>query len=257
LAENPLLPSAELRSLYALLQEAESLSALPAAPGFSPGPKRRTAPSAGTGGRSALLSGTLLQLSPGDVLVAEPGDEMPSTLLRSRPSKPKQGSPAAPNFSGSDSSLLFATGLAAASKRAGSDRLVLTFVRAGATTPHWREALKWAQTDQLPLIVACADPSGGAAFCSTPQQEPDTLTWTAVGKATAKLKLPILSVDGEDAVAVYRVMQESVLRARSGNGPAILWAMLPTTQELRRSRAAEVTPLGRLQHFLRTRRIRP
>jgi pyruvate dehydrogenase E1 component alpha subunit len=65
-----------------------------------------------------------------------------------------------------------------------------------------------------------------------------------------KLHLPVFAVDGEDAVAVYRVMQESVLRARAGGGPAVFWAVLSPQRPSRSD-----LPLARLRSYLAARRI--
>ncbi len=79
------------------------------------------------------------------------------------------------------------------------------------------------------------------------------MTWTGMVRFAKKLGLPILAVDGEDAVAVYRVMQESVIRARYGGGPAVLWAVTtPPGTALTRSRQ----PLARLEHYLAVRKIK-
>ena len=66
------------------------------------------------------------------------------------------------------------------------------------------------------------------------------LLWPELTKLAHGLHLPHFPVDGEDAVAVYRVMQETSARARSGGGPSVIWAMLsaerlaPRQQPLKR-----------------------
>lgn len=249
MAENPLLPNAELRALRSWTKRATALET-----------KRSQTPSKELTGsayssRAALLAGTLLQLCPGDLLVPEPGDNSAAALLH-----PQKGSTAGPLVSvlqapSPQAQLLLGAGLAAALKRSGADRLVLACTHPGLPDTSWAEALTWAHTEELPLVLAVADPSGQDAFRSKPSSEPGTLAWTSIQKLASKLKLPVLSVDGEDAVAVYRVMQESVLRARSGGGPAVLWAMLPTPKQLSSARPASALPLGRLEHYLRSRKV--
>jgi len=81
----------------------------------------------------------------------------------------------------------------------------------------------------------------------------EALTWAAMVPFAKKLRLPILAVDGEDAVAVYRVMQESVIRARYGGGPAVLWTVTtPPGTALTRGRQ----PLARLERYLAVRKIK-
>ncbi len=245
LAENPLLPNAELQALRAWTKRAQSYvskqlrtnaKSTPASPPVIPG-------------REALLAATLMQLLPGDTLVPEPDDTAALTLFE------KPQSITALHHPLPNTHLLAAAALAAANKRAGNDKLVLAFTQTGLNNPAWPDALTWAQTEDLPLIIAIADPSGPDAFRPTATPDPTTLTWTSLQKLARKLKFPILSVDGEDAVAVYRVMQESVLRARAGAGPAILWAMLPTPESVAGKRPAAADPLRRLERYLKTRGI--
>ena len=64
----------------------------------------------------------------------------------------------------------------------------------------------------------------------------------------------MLTVDGEDAVAVYRTAQEGILRARVGGGPAVLWAALATVAEAK-ARPASQRPVARLTRYMRARKI--
>jgi pyruvate dehydrogenase E1 component alpha subunit len=65
------------------------------------------------------------------------------------------------------------------------------------------------------------------------------------------VQLPYFPVDGEDAVAVYRVMQETSARARAGGGPSVIWAMLSATRLTPRQQ-----PLRRLEAYMAARDIR-
>ena len=103
-------------------------------------------------------------------------------------------------------------------------------------------------------MVVIGDVRGRRAFLASSSAKQDTLSWQAVHRTAQKLQMPLLAADGEDAVAMYRVMQESVLRARSGGGPAILWAMLPGPRDIIR-RAPADAPLNRLRRYLRSRKI--
>ena len=246
--ENPLLPNAELRALHALLKRAAKAEASASRKGAKARAGGGTAGRTPAASRGALLAGTLQQLRPGDLLVTEPGDLVPATL-------PQQAI-AAPLLPVGAPSLLLAAGMAAALPAADPRPLVLALLRSGLDEPHWNRALAWAQEQRLPLILACADPSGANALRPTTKAKPDTMGWTALARVAARLKLPILTVDGEDAVAVYRVMQESVLRARSGDGPAVLWAVLPTPRELAVKRPVHATAQRRLERYLRTRDIK-
>jgi pyruvate dehydrogenase E1 component alpha subunit len=114
-------------------------------------------------------------------------------------------------------------------------------------------ALEWAQEAQLPLILACADATNGAAARSVKRREP-ALDFVSMSRLAKRLKLPTLTVDGEDAVAVYRVMQESVLRARQGGGPAVLWAVMTPARSLA-TMPASCQPIARLRSYVMARKI--
>lgn len=257
MAENPLLPDAELRRLYSLLQTAQKAEAAAArrlakSAAASPG---ATAPSP----REALLAATLVQLCPGDLLVTGPGETAAGPLLLSAARETPEGRCASLVELPARGSLLWSSATAAASLQGlGQGGLVLTFTRVGLREPTWAGALTWAQDRQLPLVVACADPSGAKAFRATARSPEDALHWTSLARVARRLGLPVLSVDGADAVAVYRVMQESVLRARASGGPAVLWAILPeAARGFGTEKASVPTPLRRLKQFLHARGIRP
>jgi hypothetical protein len=245
LAENPLLPNAELRSLRTWTKRAITL--------IGKAPKTAT-PALEAGSKPAFYAATGLQLRSGDILLAPMADRVAATLVAPKvDTSAERVSTLEPSLSTDHFHL--AAGLAYGLKRASTDRLVLTLFQSGLSTAKWAAAMTWAQTDLLPVIFAIADPSGPDAFRPDAAAKPDTLTWTSLQKLTGKLKLPVLSVDGEDAVAVYRVMQESVLRARSGGGPAVLWAMLPRPEELSSRRDPAASPLARLERYMKTRKV--
>lgn len=253
--ENPLLPDAELRRLYRLQQQSSRAEGRtsPGAGAETPPSRRRSTPR-----RSALLAATILQLQAGDILIAAAGDHLPVSIASSIGDKtPLSVAPAL--FPGAP---LLSSAAAAASlgKAQGSPGLVLAFVTANQLDPSWEVALRWAQEQSLPLVVACADPSGSRSFtAAVPLAAAEKFTWTGVERLCRKLQLPVLSVDGDDAVAVYRVMQESALRARAGGGPAVLWAMLPVPSPARQRGSAHPgppDPVQRLKDFMQFRRIR-
>jgi TPP-dependent pyruvate/acetoin dehydrogenase alpha subunit len=61
--------------------------------------------------------------------------------------------------------------------------------------------------------------------------------------------IPVICVDGCDAVAVYRVAHESIVRAREGGGPTIMecasWPVSGESQD----------PLARLEHYLADKKL--
>ncbi len=233
--ENPLLPHRKLRELYTLMLRTRDL-------------ERKQKP---TTAREALLAATTMQLLPGDLLSARTGDLTAAILapdgkkLTPEAKKPRTTG-ALPPVPAVPARLALCVAAAKALQAAGTDGIVLSFTQSGATEPGWLAALEWAQSAQLPLLLVCSD-----APAARSKTTPDTLDLAAISRLSRRTKLPVVTVDGEDAVAVYRVMQESSLRARLYGSPAIIWAIMSPPGKLSRS----AQPITRLKTYLTTRKI--
>jgi hypothetical protein len=237
LHENPLLPNAKLKELYALMQRARALNKAPAtAPRFE-----------------AILGSTLMHVEPGD-FVSPPLDAPVAALLaaertgvRTRKKVPpaKPATPLPPH-----QRLATAAGIAQGLKLGDAKRIAVYYTDAGSasarTEAGWAESLAYATQAALPLLVVCADATGDAAVAN-----PKAISWLSMSKVAKPLKLPVLTVDGSDAVAVYRVMQESAHRARQGDGAAVIWCMLP------RQRSAATDPIRNMRRYLSIRGLLP
>ena len=247
----------ELRSLLALTKHIAKLEAAAVRDTPKRTAKRGTiTKNAWPPCREAMLAATTLQLQPGDILVAEPEDSVVSALAP----KPVHGErkPLFPDLNKDNSRLMLSAAMAAAARVIGTDRLALAYVREGALERGWAAALTWAQTHQLPLVLVCADSRGNGAFREAGRSPEETFTWGKVDVLARKLQIPVLSADGEDAVAMYRVAEESILRARAGRGPTVLWAMLPSADDLAEARPGRpkvAAPVARLQRYLRSRNV--
>ena len=225
--QNPLLPNRKLRELYALMLRCRDLD------------RRQPNPAA----REALLAATTMQLLPGDMLSVAPGDRAAALAPASKSdAKPSATTPAeiAPR-------LVLCAATARGLQAAAAQGILLSLTTAGSAEPGWAAALTWANTEKLPLLLAVADATDGKASVRK-QSEP--LNWLQMQRLAKKMRLPVFAVDGEDAVAVYRVMQESALRARAGDGPAVIWAVLNPHRP-----APAQQPLARLRSYLAARRI--
>jgi pyruvate dehydrogenase E1 component alpha subunit len=198
--------------------------------------------------REALLAATAMQLQPGDLLCAEPGDPTPAHLAPQATGPHRSGELTLPAALAGRLALCAATarGLQAAAT-AKESGIVLAYTRARAAEPGWEKALAWAQAAQLPLLLACADATGGRGT----RTAHGALDWASITRLHQSSKLAVISVDGEDAVALYRVMQECVLRARLGGGPAVLWAVMNPAHSLARAQQ----PVARLRSYMATRGI--
>lgn len=251
MAENPLLPHAELRALLALAKRCTTLEAAAAA---NLGSRRPRGSVVSHASREAVLAGTTLQLEPGDLLIAEPTDPVAGELAPVHSGRKAQTRLLPATHSKGASRLLLAAAMAAALQETGSKRVALVLIQAGTADSAWKASLTWSQERLLPLVFVCVDASGPAAFTEKSKPAPALFQWENISRLAARLKLPVLTVDGEDAVAIYRTTQEALLRARSGGGPAVLWAALPTASELA-GRSRTLRPVHRLAQYLRTRGI--
>ena len=239
MSENPLLPHRKLHQLHALMLRCRELERKQ---------RGRNKNSAGPA-REALLAATSMHLLPGDLLSVSPKDFV-AAQLAPEAKKPGMTTILSPS---SSARLSLCAAAALGLQASGTDGFVLAFADAASPEPGWLEALGWAQASQLPLILACTDQTAGRTRPSKASQP--AFDYAALSKFARRSKLPILTVDGEDAVAVYRVMQESVLRARLGSGPAVIWAVMtpvtPAAPKLPRS----AQPVARLEKYLAVRNI--
>ncbi|MES1242982.1 MAG: dehydrogenase E1 component subunit alpha/beta [Acidobacteriota bacterium] len=115
-----------------------------------------------------------------------------------------------------------AAGCGFAFRQGGSDRVAINFIGEGATsTGDFHEGLNMAAVWKLPLILVIEN--NGYAF-STParlQYAAEKLSDRGPGYG-----IPAETVDGNDPDAMAAALDRAVARARAGDGPTILEAML-------------------------------
>lgn len=236
--ENPLLPHRTLSELYRRVLDCRELERQLT--------RRR---GANFGVREALLAATSMQLVPGDLLCGESDDHSAEALAPIGKDGVTSGWLAVPV----KERLAGCVGAACGVTASATNGLVLAFTRSGLPEPGWPDAVTWALEQRLPIVLVCEDAAGGG---NAANGKAVALSWTAM-QALAKRKrmqttLPILAVDGADAVAIYRVMQESAIRARIGDGPTVIWAVTsPKSAKV----AHAHRPLGRLCSYLEARGI--
>lgn len=149
-------------------------------------------------GLEAVVAGVTIDLLPGDAAVPPPGDLMVG-FLRGSPLEEilaRAGRPARAI------SLNRAVRAAMRSKTSKNGKIAVAFAGGDSCFPD--EALEAARAEKLPILFVCRKrhSTGGVALQAG--------------------KIPILPVDGADAVAVYRVATESITHARRGNGPTLI-----------------------------------
>jgi TPP-dependent pyruvate/acetoin dehydrogenase alpha subunit len=196
----------------------------------------------GAGTRQALAVATVATLAEEDTLTASAGD-FAAMLARGIPasevahsSSAKGGAahratPADPFTAGA--------GIALAHKLEGKGNVVLAICpQTKPALEQWHDALQAAAAQKLPIVfviengVAIESPGAGDA----PHLQP--YSFFARGH-----EFPAIIVDGGDVVAVWRVAQEAVHRARNGAGPTLI--------DCRTN--AEHDALAHLEHYLKTR----
>ncbi len=116
-----------------------------------------------------------------------------------------------PPVQGTPAQLQVACGVALAWQAKWPGNVVAAFCNGGnATAASWKEVLTFASRHQLPLLLMVHEPA------SDPGQ------FESVAKSSLVHGVPLLTVDGNDAVATYRVVFESLGRARQGRGPTLI-----------------------------------
>jgi acetoin:2,6-dichlorophenolindophenol oxidoreductase subunit alpha len=206
--ENPLIPNARLKQIYLAMVRARMFGrALPA--------RRRDG---WTPGMDACLVSTSVDLGPGDLVSDALGGGVVE-FLRSRKAAKRGGVVAdcgaartLPGVAGIAERLWAAMGAAAALKAAATAQggVVVMYVLPGEVSAAlWRKVLGFAAEQALPILFVVMPGERGARS----------------GGACVLARgagVPGIAVDGDDAVAIYRVAQESIGRARMGGGAALI-----------------------------------
>ncbi len=104
----------------------------------------------------------------------------------------------------------------------------------------WHEAMKFAGTHKLPVIYVMKNATTGGKASSNGTGHLEELSFMARG-----LGFPGIVVDGRDVVAVWRVAQESIHRARNGSGPTLIECRMDSAHE----------PLAHMEHYLKKRNV--
>jgi len=108
------------------------------------------------------------------------------------------------------------TGVALAYKTQKKPGVVVAFSGGDSTAlASWREAVDFAIQQRLPIVHVVQDDLSSESAHSGRQSTAD------------KSSIPRLVVDGNDVVAVYRVAQEAIRRAREGHGPTLIECKTP------------------------------
>lgn len=201
--ESPLVPNAVLRRMYEVMLRLRAMDAA--------GSRRRS--NASLRGEEAARAGSLLCCAAGDLVSDAGGGERMAAAVASGSKQAKaaaEGPRWLPGTADAGDRMQQAMGAAAALRAQGGGRLVLAFAGAAEMkASRWKAVLSAAGAAELPVVFVVLPGAG--------KRRQGWLSDRAQGWG-----VPGMPVDASDAVALYRVMQESAARARGGDGPALL-----------------------------------
>ncbi len=215
--ENPLIPNVRMRAMFRALVETRLLSERAS--------KTRNAIHLIPKGQEAAWVGPLIDLKPDDLTSLSRANWL-ATHIRAVGVRPTANAAtsrelrsAFTDFNAEKSTrltiapfdrLLCSVGMAIALKSISPQSVVTAYAAAGDLTPsEWKHFLEVAAEGDLPLIVV-----------ATPNPKPVDIS--TVVKRMGLNTIPVVPVDAADAVALYRVAQETLLRARADGGVAII-----------------------------------
>jgi TPP-dependent pyruvate/acetoin dehydrogenase alpha subunit len=261
LHENPLVPNKKLRQMYGAMVDARVLDQhIARLQKRAKGLKGRRRLESIRGQEACRIS-TAIDLGPGDLvsdsqmgvvmdLIA--GAKVDSLLkhvaafhLDQKIKKAKTAGTSVrllPWIEDAGERLRLAMGAALSFKTLGRANVVVAYVRHGEIARGvWRQVLGLASKLELPVI-----------FVVLPAVRGEKRSGMAnLSAKTARWGVPGIPVDAGDAVALYRVAQESMGRTRGGDGPVLIECI-----ECRvKGKGASVDPLVQMAKFLLARKV--
>ena len=261
--ENPLVPNAKLRQMYGAMAEARVLDEHVA------GLQKRVKGSKGRRrldsirGQEACRVSTAIDLGPGDLVSDSQAGVVMDLLagakvnsLLKRMAELHSGKKAKgvkldgasvrllPWIDDAGERLRMAMGAALSFKILGRANVVVAYVRHGEVGRGvWRKVLELAGKLELPVI-----------FVVLPAGKGDRRDGMVnLSAKTARWGVPGIPVDAGDAVALYRVAQESLGRTRGGDGPVLIECVAHRMGGS--GGAASGDPLVQMREFLLGRKV--
>ncbi len=245
--ENPLLPHAKLTAMYASMLECRLLDRRAA----SLSRNRARRPFAG---REASLIAVMHNLLPQDWVSVGGSDPVMQLLRGAAPQKLWQclrerkpvedlGNGVLPGVEDVTARLAMAAGVAVACKT--KEAVVVVYLDAAEARADWTGIFATAARLDLPIIFICQEDTRA----TTATKKLRDADWKRLGATSKRSGMTVIPVDGQDLIALYRVAQESIGRARMGLGPTVIWGM---QWELEPQHTG---PLRELERYLTARRL--
>ncbi|MES2221403.1 MAG: thiamine pyrophosphate-dependent enzyme [Acidobacteriota bacterium] len=192
-------------------------------------------------GLEATVVGTVIDLRPGDTLApshldliagyvkSEPLTELFNQLER-RQTTPHDDRSAGGDYAHAPLNILASattvaaqlercTNIAFRNRRMTNENIAVAFSSEGSISQlEWRNALRFAGKHSLAIVYVRLRNRIASMTCESMENDADI--------DPIKYGFPGITVDARDVVAVYRVAQEAIERARSGRGPTLIEAAL-------------------------------
>jgi TPP-dependent pyruvate/acetoin dehydrogenase alpha subunit len=164
------------------------------------------------------------------------------------PSKNDHAPNLIPTTANPDLQISLATGAALAYRNENNSRVVVAFLAGDwQSKPGSRETLSFAAGNELPIVYVSRTTPGRPGDEELDERE-------ALPNSLAASGMTVIPVDGNDVVAVYRVAQESIHRARLGSGPTLIDARMDfsfgPTGQAKKSAPAVSEPIALLEAYL-------
>ena len=269
LHENPLVPNAKLRQMYLAMTEARVLDEYVAGLQKRGKSIKRFKGLKGRGrldsirGQEACRISTAIDLGPGDLVSdSQAGVVMDllagakvSSLLKRLAELGSGKNAKGVRLGGTSGRLLpwiddagerlkMAMGAALSFKTLGRANVVVAYVRHGEVGKAvWRQVLELAGKLELSVIFVILPVAKGAKRNGVGN----------LSQKTARWGVPGIPVDAGDAVALYRVAQESLGRTRGGDGPVLIECV--AHRMAGSGGAASGDPLVQMREFLLGRKV--
>lgn len=198
-------------------------------------------------GHEAVTAGTTADLGAEDTIAASPRSlvalvarELPLTQLSHRDGLGAfLGSIHRPSLPEDPFNL--GTGIALAHKLQKKHNVVVAFCEKEILSlDPWHEALRFAGVHKLPILYVVKSGAPNELPSAGQPAYLEQLSFMA-----RDYGFPGIIVDGRDVVAVWRVAQESIHRARNGSGPTLIDCRTESARD----------PLEHLEHYMRKRNL--
>jgi TPP-dependent pyruvate/acetoin dehydrogenase alpha subunit len=218
-----LISDAKLKQLYATMVECRLLTERVCRLRGQP---RSAGLYAASMGQEAIATGCAISLQPEDTIALAPQNAIAGLVkgvplgevvaqIYARPSAHSQSPNIIMPSPTQCTQLGLATSVALANKQKKKSNVVVAFSNKATTTLDcWHEALELAASKSLPIIFVVED---------NPWTDPASFKEEEAASEKARnYGFPIIPVDANDVVAVYRVACESLERVRQGGAPVLV-----------------------------------